>query len=753
MGKTLVIAEKPSVGRDLTKALPGAFTKHEGYLESDTHVITWAVGHLVQLAEPDEYDAKFKKWRMADLPIVPDEFRLVVRDERSRKQMTVITRQLQRDDVEEVINACDAGREGELIFAWTFEKAGARKPVERLWLSSMTISAIRQAFDNLKPAKEFARLEQAARSRSEADWIVGMNATRAATIRLRSSFDGAVSLGRVQTPTLALLARREEEIRAFVPEPYWLVDATFEPTGGASGRRYPGRYFAGSESRLKTAEEAEAIVAAVRGREGEITKLEKTTKKERAPLLYDLTSLQREANTRFGFSARRTLAAAQRLYEEHKALTYPRTSSRFLTTDMIAEIKPIAGLLGSQREYAAASKYVTGLDVLPLGRVVNDAKVTDHHAIIPTNSEHRVEKMSDDDRRIYDMVVRRFLAAFHPEAVFENTRLETAVAEHVFRTSGRVLVVPGWRGVYGEGIEEPRGADADDSDSDEATSQQLPKLERGEAVDTREVAAAEKETKPPRRYSDASLLAAMETAGKLVDDDELREAMKDSGIGTPATRAAIIERLIDVGYIERDGRALVATDKGRNVIRLLDSHPLTSPSLTGDWEHRLGRIEQGEEQRETFMHDIAEFARETVGELDAKLKEVRIPRANLGPCPVCGHDIVENRKGFSCWSREDPGCGFVIWKSKAGKTLPGAVARELISKGRTEKPVTGFKGRSGRSFRSRLALMQSEEGKWRVEFDEPWAREGAKPPEVPAEAAGEPPAEGAADAATATQAA
>jgi DNA topoisomerase-3 len=753
MGKTLVIAEKPSVGRDLTKALPGAFTKHEGYLESDSHVITWAVGHLVQLAEPDEYDAKFKKWRMADLPIVPDSFRLVVRDERSRKQMTVITRQLQRDDVEEVINACDAGREGELIFAWTYEKAGASKPVERLWLSSMTVSAIRQAFENLKPAEEFARLEQAARSRSEADWIVGMNATRAATIRLRSSFDGAVSLGRVQTPTLALIARREEEIRAFVPEPYWLVDATFEPTGGTPGRRYPGRFFAGTESRLKTAEEAEAVVAAVRGREGEITKLEKTTKKERAPLLYDLTSLQREANTRFGFSARRTLAAAQRLYEEHKALTYPRTSSRFLTTDMIAEIKPIAGLLGSQREYAAASQYVTGLDVLPLGRVVNDAKVTDHHAIIPTNSEHRVEKMSDDDRRIYDMVVRRFLAAFHPEAVFESTRLETTVAEHVFRTSGRVLVVPGWRGVYGEGIEEPRGADSDDADSDEATSQQLPKLERGESVDTREVASAEKETKPPRRYSDASLLAAMETAGKLVDDDELREAMKDSGIGTPATRAAIIERLIDVGYIERDGRALVATDKGLNVIRLLDSHPLTSPSLTGDWEHRLGRIEQGEEQREAFMRDIAEFARETVGELDAKLKEVRIPRANLGPCPVCGHDIVENRKGFSCWSREDPGCGFVIWKSKAGKTLPGAVARELISKGRTEKPVTGFKGRSGRSFRSRLALMQSEDGKWRVEFDEPWAREGAKPPEGPAAEAAEAVQEGAADAATATQAA
>jgi DNA topoisomerase-3 len=725
MGKTLVIAEKPSVGRDLSRILPGPFAKSEGYLESPSHVVTWAVGHLVQLAEPDEYDPKFKKWRMADLPIVPDEFRLVVRDERSRKQFSVISKLLKRDDVDVAINACDAGREGELIFAWTYEKAGAKTPVQRLWLSSMTSAAIKAAFDALRPAEEFARLEQAARSRSEADWIVGMNSTRAATIRLRSSFDGAVSLGRVQTPTLAILARREEEIKAFVPEPYWLVDARFEPTGGERGRRYAGRFHAGAAPRLKTAAEAEAIVAAVRDQPGEITKLEKTTKRERAPLLYDLTSLQRDANTRFGFSARRTLAAAQRLYEEHTALTYPRTSSRFLPSDMVGELKPIAALVGSQREYAQAAKYVTGLDLLPLGRVVNDAKVTDHHAIIPTRSEHRLDKMSDDDRRIYDMVVRRFLAVFHPEAVFENTRLETTVAEHIFRTRGRILVVPGWRGVYGEEASEDRAA----ADEDEGANQLLPKLEQGEDVRTLEVDFAEKETKPPRRYSDASLLAAMETAGKLVEDEELHEAMKDSGIGTPATRAAIIERLIDVAYVERDARALVCTDKGVNVIRFLGEHALTSPSMTGDWEYRLNRIEEGEESRERFMHDIAAFAAETVRVLDENLKEVRVPRANLGPCPVCGRDIVENRKGFSCWSREDPGCGFVIWKSKAGKTLPIVVARELIARGRTEKAVTGFKGRSGRSFRARLALLQTEDGKWRVEFDEPWAREGAKPPE------------------------
>jgi DNA topoisomerase-3 len=731
MSKTLIIAEKPSVGRDLARVLPGPFSKSEGYLEGPDHVITWAVGHLVQLADPDEYDERFKKWRMADLPIVPDRFKLVVRDERSKKQMNVVKRQLARDDVDDVVNACDAGREGELIFAYLYEKSGSKKPVKRLWLSSMTNQAIKSAFERLRDGSELATLEAAARSRSEADWIVGMNATRAATIRLRSSFDGAVSLGRVQTPTLAILAHREQEIRDFKPEPYWIVDAQFDPVTEPSGRSYEGRFHAGANPRIKTAAEAQAVVADCDGQTGEITKLETSEQKQRPPMLYDLTSLQRDANSRFGFSARRTLAAAQRLYEEHKALTYPRTNSRYLTRDMIPEIKPIAALVGERAEYSAASKYVLGLDVLPLARVVNDEKVTDHHAIIPTRAEsHPVEKMNDDDKRVYDLVVRRFLAVFHPEAVFENTRVETTVArKHVFRTRGKLMLVPGWRGVYGE------IPDAERTDDDEGREQQLPRLERGEQAKVLEVASEEKETKPPRRYTEGALLSAMETAGKLVDDEELREAMKDSGIGTPATRAAIIERLLQVGYVERDGRALVVTEKGMNVIRLLGEHPLTSPGLTGDWEHRLARIETGEDSREAFMGDIVKFTEETVGELDTKLKDVRIPRANLGPCPICGRDIVENRKGYSCWGRDDPGCGFVIWKAKAGKQLPVSVAKELIRTARTEKPVTGFKGRSGKSFRARLALQQTEDGKWRVEFDEPWAREGAKPPESePAEA-------------------
>ncbi|MGO9903891.1 MAG: DNA topoisomerase III, partial [Solirubrobacteraceae bacterium] len=505
MSKTLVIAEKPSVGRDLAGVLPGPFVKGDGdgFLEGPQHVVTWAVGHLVQLADPDEYDEKFKKWRMADLPIVPDRFKLVIRDERSKKQMGVVKRQLAREDIDTVVNACDAGREGELIFAYVYEKAGSTLPVKRLWLNSMTKQAIRDAFGDLRPGAELAKLEQAARSRSEADWIVGMNATRAATIRLRSSFGGAVSLGRVQTPTLAILARREEEIRAFKPEPYWVVDASFAAVAQPAGRTYDGRYHAGANPRLASAEEAAAIVAACQGPTGEITKLEKRQSKERPPFLYDLTSLQSDANKRYGFYASRTLAAAQRLYEEHKALTYPRTNSRFITGDMIGEIKPIAALVGGQPEYAPASKYVLGLDLLPLARVVNDAKVTDHHAIIPTRAErHPVDKMSDDDRKIYDLVVRRFLAIFHPDAVFENTRVETTVAGHVFRTRGKVLLVAGWRAVYGE------MPDADQADDDEGREQQLPKLVKGEQADVKKVASEEKETKPPRRYTEGSLLAA-----------------------------------------------------------------------------------------------------------------------------------------------------------------------------------------------------------------------------------------------------
>jgi DNA topoisomerase III len=736
MAKTLVVAEKPSVARDLASTLPGSFkqSKDKTHLETQDgsangggYVVTWAVGHLVGLAPPDEYDPKLKKWRFADLPILPDEFKLIPNDERSAKQLRAIHRLMADDEVDTIVNACDAGREGELIFAYLYDLAPVHKPVRRLWLSSMTKSAIAEAFGRLRPGEEMKSLEEAARSRSEADWLVGMNATRAASVRLRAAFDGAVSLGRVQTPTLALVARREEEIRNFVPEPYWLVEARFEAEGE---RRYTGRYLGGK--RLPSEDEARAIVEAVTGQAGEITKLEKKEEREQPQLLYDLTSLQRHANSLYGFSARRTLAAGQRLYEEHKALTYPRTNSRFLTGDMVPEIKPTTENVAHNTQYEPAARFVLNLESLPLGRVVNDAKVQDHHAIIPTNSQHDLSKMGSDEVKIYDLVTKRFLAVFHPEAVFERTRVETTVRENVFRTSGRRLIEAGWRSVYGELSEQDR------PDDDSGGDQLLPRLEQGEGVQTREVEFMRKETQPPRRFSDASLLGAMETAGKEIDDAELREAMKDSGIGTPATRASIIERLVDVGYIERDGRALVATEKGIQVIRLLGEHQLTSPELTGSWERRLRLIEQSEDTRPAFMEDIKKFTTETVQELD-KLKGVQIERAKLGPCPVCGREITENRKGYSCWSREDPGCGFVIWKKKAGKSLPVSVAKELIESlrlsresgedpgvGRTEKAVTGFRSRAGRTFRAKLRLEQVEEGKWRVEFDEEWAKEPPK---------------------------
>jgi DNA topoisomerase-3 len=497
-----------------------------------------------------------------------------------------------------------------------------------------------------------------------------------------------------------------------VPEPYWLVEASF---AAPEERLYSGRYLGGKRI---PEDEATKIVEETRGRPGLITKLEKKEERERPELLYDLTALQRNANVLFGFSARRTLGAAQKLYEEHKAITYPRTSSRFLTSDMIGEIKPTADLVGRNSKYREAASYVTRLDKLPLGRVVNDARVEDHHAIIPTKSEHDLSKMGPDEARIYDLIAKRFLAVFHPEAVFERTRVETTVEEHVFRTSGRVLLEAGWKSVYGE---EVNGKPKDD---DSGGDQLLPVLREGEQVETRSVDSLRKETQPPRRFSEASLLAAMETAGKDIEDAELREAMKDSGIGTPATRASIIERLIQVGYIEREGRALHATEKGVQVISLLGPHPLTSAEMTGDWERRLALIEQGEDTRPAFMSDIERFTAETVAELD-KLKGVKIERANLGPCPVCGRDVIENRKGYSCWSKDDPGCGFVIWKKKANKILPVSVVKELMETGRTAKPVAGFRGRSGRAFSAKLALEQGEDGKWRVEFDEEWARNGA----------------------------
>jgi DNA topoisomerase III len=712
--KTLIIAEKPSVARDLTDALPGTFENHESYYESDDTVITFAVGHLVELTDPEDYDEKFKKWRMADLPIVPEDFRLRPRDKKAEKQLKVIHKLLKRDDVDRVVNACDAGREGELIFAYIYETSGVDKPVERLWISSLTKTAIKEGFEHLRPGDQLRPLEAAARSRSEADWLVGMNATRAATIRGRAWVGGVVSLGRVQTPTLALLVKREREIQAFVPEPYWLVHAEFDP-------RYQGLWFEGDETRLKEAKRAEEIAAKVADKDGVVESVERKEQSERAPLLYDLTSLQRDANRRFGFSARRTLQAAQSLYEDKKAITYPRTNSRWLSGDLVPQLKPTAATLQPIGEYAAAARYVLGLQQLPLARVVNDSKVEDH-AIIPTDVEHDVSRFSPDERRVFDLIARRFLAVFHPPARYARTTVVTLVEEERFRSRGKVTLEAGWRGVYGL-LSDAEAQQQRQDEEGENESAELPPLEQGQKVRCASAEVEAKETKPPPRYTEATLLSAMETAGKLIDDEELREAMKESGLGTPATRAETIETLIRREYIERAGKDLTPTPKGLQVITMLEEHPLTSPELTGNWEKRLTDIEHGTDDRSRFIDDIAEFTRATVEKIAELDKEkLRPERVELGPCPRCGAEtgeiIKENSKAYGCtsWkSREEPGCGFVIWKRVAGRTITPELARQLLEEGRTKEVISGFRSRAGKPFRARLVLN----GEGKVEFDFP----------------------------------
>jgi DNA topoisomerase-3 len=758
MAKTLVIAEKPSVGRDLAGALDGPFqrrkledikpkrtrkkaaeptneevveeaksktksrtTRDEAvFLESDDYVITWAVGHLVQLAEPEEYDEKWKKWKMADLPIVPPNgFKLVPRDAKSKKQLKLIETLLKREDVDTIINACDAGREGELIFAYVYESvfgesatsAKAPKPVQRLWISSMTKQAIREGFEKLRPGTQMQSLEEAARSRSEADWLVGMNATRAATIRGRAWVGGVVSLGRVQTPTLGMIVKREREIQAFVPEPYRLIHATFQPP-------YQGIWFEGDETRIfGELERADQIVAKVSGQDGTIEKVERKEQSERAPLLYDLTSLQRDANRRYGFSARRTLQAAQSLYEGKKTITYPRTSSRYLSGDMVAQLKPTAATLQPVPEYRAGAEYVLGLDQLPLQRVVNDAKVDDHHAIIPTDIEKDMDALTPDERRVFDLVAKRFLAVFHPPARYARTTVITVVEEERFRTRGKITLEAGWRSVYGVEPDQERQSE------DESEGGEIPALQEGQTVRCIAAEIEDKMTRPPPRYTEATLLSAMETAGKLIDDEELREAMKESGLGTPATRAETIETLIRREYIERVGKDLQATPKGIQVITMLEEHKLTSPELTGDWEHKLSDIEHGRGDRKAFMKGIADFTKETVEQIAALDKEkLRPERVELGPCPRCGavtgEIIRENSKAYGCtsWkSREEVGCGFVIWKRVASRTLTPEIARQLIEERRTREVLSGFRSRNGKPFRARLVLNDED----KIEFEFP----------------------------------
>jgi len=692
MSKTLVIAEKPSVATDLARAL-GKVPKNGDFFENDQYVISSAVGHLVELCLPGEMDKKRGKWSFANLPIIPDHFDLKP-IEKNETRFKLLKKLLKRADVTEVINACDAGREGELIFNYIMQLVGNKKPTKRLWLQSMTAEAIQKAFADLRSAEEMAALGDAAICRSESDWLVGINGTRAMTAF--NSKEGGFQLtpvGRVQTPTLAILAEREEKIREFKPRTYFEVFGDFAVTGGDYRGRWFDEAFKKSEEdaraeRIWDKAKAEAIIVKCLGKTG-VVEEEKKPATQVPPLLYDLTTLQREANSRFSFSARRTLQLAQALYERHKVLTYPRTDSRYLPEDNLANVKATLTKFEDNDLAGHASKALARGWVGPNKRVFNNTKVTDHHAIIPTGVAPK--NLDEAEQKLYDMVARRFIAVFYPAAQFEVTTRITRVENEAFKSDGKIIVDPGWLAVYGK-----QAAVEDD--------QILTPIQSGETAQATNVELKENQTKPPARFNEATLLSAMEGAGKLVEDEELREAMSQRGLGTPATRAQIIEGLIFDGYVVRQQRDLIATSKGLSLITLLRGigvDSLTSPEMTGEWEFKLKRMEQGQMPRPQFMGEIRKFTEEIV--LKAKnfsgdSVEGRFHDLDA-KCPRCGAGpFKESFKAYEC-----PGCKLLVWKNMAGRELEREEVKTLLET-RQVGPLEGFRSKMGRPFSAIVKL-------------------------------------------------
>ena len=654
MAMRLIVTEKPSMGRDVAAAL-GARRRGEGFIEGERDVVTWCVGHLVELDDPEAYDPAWKSWRLETLPILPESFKYHA-SERTRDQFTVIRELMARADVDELVNAADAGREGELIFDLVYRLARCRKPVRRLWISSLTREAILEGFAALRPAEEYRGLRDSAHARQQSDWLVGINATRAQTVKARrAGHEGVFSLGRVQTPTLALIVGRDREIAEFVPQTYYEVFADFEAEAGA----YRGVWVGKKGTRLDKKEEADAIADRVRGRTGAVARVERKSVKERAPLLYDLTALQRAANARFGFTANRTLELAQSLYEK-KCLTYPRTASRHLSEAVAAEAAQHVAA-ANFGPYAKFCETILARGKLKLtSRHVDDKKVTDHHAVIPTTQRPDAAALAPDEKRIYDMVARRFLAAFYPDAELERTTLHTAVESEQFVTRGTVVVSAGWREVDPPGREKSQEASAEEGEDVE-----LPRVKERDDAKAASAEAVAKQTKAPPRYTDAALLGAMETAGKKIEDEELRLAMRDSGLGTPATRAAIIETLLKREYVARDKKAIVATPKGEALIRMLPSPLLKSAELTGRWEQKLARMARGEYALEAFMGEVREMVCGLVKEIVAaeiergagngQRRETARPEGAVD-CPKCK---LEARAGFLL-ERESAAGKFVV---------------------------------------------------------------------------------------------
>ncbi|MDZ4355517.1 MAG: DNA topoisomerase III, partial [Variovorax sp.] len=745
MTKTLVIAEKPSVAQDIVRALTpvaGKFDKHDEHFENDTYVVTSAVGHLVEIQAPEEFDVKRGKWSSANLPVIPPHFDLKP-VHKTKTRLNAVVKQAKRKDVTQLINACDAGREGELIFRLIEQYAGGKsplgKPVKRLWLQSMTPQAIRDGFDALRTEKQMQGLADAARSRSEADWLVGINGTRAMTAF--NSRDGGfflTTVGRVQTPTLSVVVEREEQIRKFVSRNYWEVHGSFAAEAG----QYPGKWFnpdwkkanapllANGEpdaeqraDRVWSEQEARAIADASRGKPATVTEESKPTT-QASPALFDLTSLQREANGRFGFSAKTTLALAQSLYERHKALTYPRTDSRALPEDYLPVVKDTMGMLansGMKHLAPFAQQAVDGNYVKPNKRIFDNAKVSDHFAIIPTLQAP--SGLSEAEQKLYDFVVRRFLSVFFPSAEHQvTTRISTVEQngkKYPFRTDGKVLVKPGWLAIYGKEAQ-------DDEKEDDKDGKRLVPVKPGEIVQNESADLKGLKTRPPARYSEATLLGAMEGAGKTIDDDELREAMQEKGLGTPATRAATIEGLIAEKYMLREGRELIPTAKAFQLMTLLRGlgvEELSKAELTGEWEYKLAQMEKGALSRDAFMREIAQMTEHIV----KKAKEYdrdTVPGdyATLAtPCPNCGGVVKENYRRYGCTGKSGTGedaCGFSFGKSPAGRTFE-VVEAEALVRDKHIGPLDGFRSKAGWPFTAEIILKyDGEEAKnWKLEFD------------------------------------
>jgi DNA topoisomerase-3 len=711
MSKTLIIAEKPSVANDIAKSL-GGFTKHDEYFESDEYVLSSAVGHLLEIAVPEEYDVKRGKWSFTHLPMIPPYFALnpIAKTE---SRLKVLNKLIKRKDVTGLINACDAGREGELIFRLIAQNAKAKQPVQRLWLQSMTTNAIREGFANLRSDNEMLPLADAARCRSEADWLIGINGTRAMTAF--NSKEGGfylTTVGRVQTPTLSIVVEREEKIKKFVPRDYWEVRAEFVCAAGIYEGRWLDTNFRKDENdpekraeRLWSKAAADTIAMACKGKQGSVSEESKPTT-SMAPGLFDLTSLQREANGRFGFSAKNTLGLAQALYEKHKVLTYPRTDSRHLPEDYIGTVQTTLESLKESNNYNQFAKQVLDKGwVKPNKRIFDNTKISDHFAIIPTGTVPK--GLSEPEQKLYDLVTRRFLAVFFPAAEFQVTTRFTEVMGHQFKTEGKVMTNPGWMAIYGK----------DAASEDEKGGGTLVPVAKGEKVQTESVTANGLVTKPPARYSEATLLSAMEGAGKLVDSDELRDAMAGKGLGTPATRAAIIEGLLGEKYLIREGRELIPTAKASQLMTLLRGlgvNELTAPELTGEWEYKLSQMEKGKISREEFMREIAQMTQIIV----KRAKEYNndtIPGdyATLQtPCPNCGSVVKENYRRFACTK-----CEFSMGKTPGSRQFEIAEVEELL-KNRTIGPLQGFRSKMGRPFAAILRIVRDEDiNNFKLEFD------------------------------------